>query len=70
MVNVLPLSCYVTKKQKSGTSEDHPREAQKASTLGTMPWGAKDSSLSWELLTQVEKPENFKVIFGKKKGKV
>ncbi|KAF8872748.1 hypothetical protein CPB84DRAFT_1799021 [Gymnopilus junonius] len=32
-----------------------------------IPWGDKDDELIWKLLTECEKPVNYKVLFGKKK---
>jgi hypothetical protein len=43
-----------------------PKKPRKISAIGTITWGANSSALIYQLLCEVEKPENFKVLFGKK----
>jgi len=43
-----------------------PKKPRKISAIGTISWGANSSALISQLLCEVEKPENFKVLFGKK----
>jgi hypothetical protein len=48
-----------------------PQKARKVSNIPPLPWAAEQSKLIWALLTEVEKTENFKVLFGKRtKGEV
>ena len=56
-------------KRKPASTAEQPsvlKKPQKTSTLGLIPWGANSSFLIYQLLCEVEKPENFKVLFGKK----
>jgi len=46
------------------------RKQCKALALPDIMWGAKDHEFVWQLLTEVERMENHKVLFGKKKAEV
>jgi hypothetical protein len=46
------------------------RKARKPSALPDIMWGAKDHELIWKLLSEIERPENHKVLFRKKKSEV
>ena len=51
--------------------KDGPTAPKKVSTIPPLPWTAAKSMLVWTLLTEVEKAENFKVLFEKRtKGEV
>jgi hypothetical protein len=41
------------------------KKPQKNSAIGTIPWGANNFPLIFQLLCEVEKMENFKVLFGR-----
>jgi hypothetical protein len=55
-------------KRRAPTDQPTPaaRKPRKSSALGTIPWAANKSTLILQLLCEVEKTENFKVLFGKK----
>jgi hypothetical protein len=57
-----------SKRKPPNTAEQAPvaKKPRKISAIGTIPWGANNSSLIFQLLCEVEKTENFKVLFGKK----
>jgi hypothetical protein len=57
-----------SKRKPASTAEQPsvPKKPRKASALGSITWGANSSFLIYQLLCEVEKPENFKVLFGKK----
>jgi hypothetical protein len=46
------------------------RKAREPSVLPAIMWGAKDHELVWKLLSKIKRPENHKVLFGKKKSEV
>ncbi|KIM72266.1 hypothetical protein PILCRDRAFT_743132 [Piloderma croceum F 1598] len=50
-----------TMVNKSVASKSHRK-----STLPSISWNADDSALLWKLLSEMEKRENAKVLFGKK----
>jgi len=59
------------RKAKDGEGPAAPKKARKVSNIPPLPWTAERSKLIWTLLTEVEKGENFKVLFGKRtKGEV
>ncbi|KAJ7577898.1 hypothetical protein C8J56DRAFT_737782, partial [Mycena floridula] len=41
---------------------------QPETALPDLDWSEDDGKLTWNLITQIEKPENFKVLFGTKAG--
>jgi hypothetical protein len=53
-------------------AQDAPAsKARKQSNLPDFPWTADKNKLVWDLITEMEKPDNSKVLFGKKeKGEV
>jgi hypothetical protein len=57
-----------SKRKPASTAEQPsvPKKPRKTSALGPITWGANSSFLIHQLLCEVEKPENFKVLFGKK----
>jgi hypothetical protein len=58
-------------KRKDKDGPTAPKKARKVSNIPPLPWTAERSKLVWTLLTEVEKAENFKVLFGKRtKGEV
>jgi len=58
-------------KRKDKDGPTAPKKAHKVSNILPLPWTAKRSKLVWTLLMEVEKAENFKVLFGKwTKGEV
>jgi len=58
-------------KQKDKDGPMVPKKACKVSNIPPLPWTAERSKLVWTLFTEVEKAENFKVLFGKwTKGEV
>jgi hypothetical protein len=50
----------------SHTPSSVPQGSQR---LPDIPWAENDGSLIWSLITEMEKPENFKVLLGKKDKK-
>jgi hypothetical protein len=43
-----------------------PKRDTKKKKLPEIPWAEDDNRLTWSLLTEIEKPANYKVLFGKK----
>lgn len=37
---------------------------------GDIPWASNNNYLIWRLLDHMQKPENYKTLFGKKPGQV
>jgi hypothetical protein len=64
------LGPYYMGKRKAKNAAA-PKKAHKVLNIPPLPWTAERSKLIWTLLTEIEKGENFKVLFGKRtKGKV
>ena len=66
-------SFFITMAKRKATDDPNPAEltgGRKNSVLPDIMWAATDHELVWKLLTEVEKPENHKVLFGKKRSEV
>jgi len=48
----------------------NPKGSRKKSDLPDVPWAANGNLLTLELLSEMEKRENAKVLFAKEKGEV
>lgn len=48
------------------TNETGLKKSKSSVTILSLPWAANDSALVWQLIGEIEVPENFKVLFGKK----
>ena len=56
-------------KRKPASAAEQPsvhKKPRKTFALGPIPWAANSHTLAYQLLCEVEKSENFKVLFGKK----
>ncbi|KAL1744855.1 hypothetical protein HDZ31DRAFT_73939 [Schizophyllum fasciatum] len=45
-----------------------PPQMLPTSLPSSIPWTSNNNALQWNLLTEIESPENFRVLFGKKTG--
>src|SRR5260221_6122472 len=55
-----------TSEPSNSNSRPSLKKTRKAPGLSPIPWAADDSVLVWKLLGELEKTENYKVLFGKK----
>lgn len=55
-----------TSESSNGNSQPSSKKNRKAPALPPIAWAADDSILIWKLLGELEKTENYKVLFGKK----
>ena len=58
------------KKRASASSQVVPEARAPPPSLPKIPWTANGSALIWSLLSEIEKTENRKVLFGKKSDEV
>lgn len=55
-----------TLEYSNSNSQPSSKKSRKAPVLPPISWAADDSFLVWKLLGELEKTENYKVLFGKK----
>ena len=60
------MSARSKRKPSSAPEKNVRKNPRKTSSLGLISWPANSSALIYQLLCEVERPENFKVLFWRK----